>query len=187
MHNMVAIGSRLAIICVVAALVLALVNAVTAPVIEENREKDLQEAQAQVVGDASVGERVDVPEEDHDVVVAYYPVGSDSPPADRYVVELLGAGYGGDMQILAGIRADGEIFAAVLMENSETPGLGKQAEEPEYMESKFVGTGGDDEPVPTTTGDLPEEEAEAVSGATVTFMGIGEALQAGSRFVGEEL
>jgi electron transport complex protein RnfG len=90
------------------------------------------------------------------------------------------------MRILAGIRADGEVFSAVLMQNAETPGLGKEAENPGYMEDKFIGTG-DDEPVPTTKSDLPPEEAEAVSGSTITFMGIADALAAGSRFVEERL
>jgi electron transport complex protein RnfG len=113
-------------------------------------------------------------------------VGTSGPPATRYVVELLGSGYGGEMQLLAGIAADGEVFSAVLMQNAETPGLGKEAERPAYMEGKFIGRG-DDEPIPATKSDLPPEEAEAVSGSTVTFMGIADALRAGSRFVRERL
>jgi electron transport complex protein RnfG len=72
------------------------------------------------------------------------------------------------------------------MQNSETPGLGKEAESAGYMEEKFVGTG-DEEPVPTTAGDLPPEQAEAVSGATITFMGIADALATGSAYVKERL
>jgi electron transport complex protein RnfG len=186
MQKLVAIGTRLAIICTVAALVLALVNAVTAPVIAQNRQEALNEALARIVGDADVGERVDIPEEESEVVSAYYPVGGDGESAARYVVELTGSGYGGDMQILAGIHSDGEIFSAVLMQNNETPGLGKDAENPGYMEGKFIGKGAD-EPIPTTKGDLPPEEAEAVSGSTITFMGIADALKTGSEFVKERL
>jgi electron transport complex protein RnfG len=186
MQKLVAIGGRLAIICTVAALVLALVNAITAPVIEENREEALAEALRRIVGDAEVGDRTPVPEEQNAVVNAYYAVGGNGESAGSYVVELTGQGYGGDMRILAGIRADGEVFSAVLMQNAETPGLGKEAENPGYMEGKFIGTG-DDEPVPTTKSDLPPEEAEAVSGSTITFMGIADALAAGSRFVEERL
>ncbi|MFP4565130.1 MAG: FMN-binding protein [Spirochaetaceae bacterium] len=186
MHTFVAIGSRLAVICTVAALVLALVNVLTAPVIAENRQQALDEALGRIVDDAQVGDRVDVDEEGNGSVRAYYPVGADRAPAPRYVVELVGEGYGGDMQILAGIAADGEVFSAVLMENSETPGLGKEAERAGYMEGKFIGTGGE-QPIPATTGDLSPEEAEAVSGSTVTFMGVAEALRTGSRFVKERL
>jgi electron transport complex protein RnfG len=185
MQKLVAIGTRLAIICTVAALVLALVNAMTAPVIAQNRQEALKEALARIVGDAEVGERERVSEEQSEVVSAYYPI-EGGEGSGGYVLELIGSGYGGDMRILAGIRADGEIFSAVLMQNSETPGLGKEAESPGYMDGKFVGTG-DDEPVPTTKSDLPSEEAEAVSGSTITFMGIANALEVGSRFVEERL
>jgi electron transport complex protein RnfG len=185
MQKLVAIGTRLAIICTVAALVLALVNAMTEPVIAQNRQEALNEALARIVGNAEVGERENIPEAESEVVSAYYPIET-GEEGGGYVVELIGSGYGGDMQILAGIRPDGEIFSAVLMQNSETPGLGKEAEDPGYMEGKFIGTGGE-EPVPTTAGDLPPEEAEAVSGSTITFMGIANALEVGSRFVEERL
>lgn len=186
MQKLVEIGGRLAIICTVAALVLALVNAVTAPVIAQNRQEALDAALRRIVRAAEVGERVAVDAEESEIVRAYYPVGASRPPASRYVVELAGSGYGGEMQILAGIAADGKVFSAVLMQNSETPGLGKEAERPAYMEGKFIGKG-DEEPIPATKGDLPAEEAEAVSGSTVTFMGIADALRAGSRFVKERL
>ena len=94
---------------------------------------------------------------------------------------MIGSGYGGDMRILAGYRSDGEVFAARLMRNNETPGLGKQAEEPGYME-KYTGHG-DEEPIPTRPDQLPPEQADSVSGATITFISIGEALAAGSDFL----
>jgi electron transport complex protein RnfG len=172
------IGLRLAAICTVAALILALVNTVTAPAIEANRQEALQEALRQLVGDAPVGDRQAVPEEASEVVRGYYPVDGGS---QGYVLELVGSGYGGDMQILAGYRGDGEVFSAVLMQNTETPGLGKEAENPSYMEM-FVGHGGDGD-VPTSTSDLEPAEADAVSGATLTFLGIARALEAGSDYV----
>jgi hypothetical protein len=86
-----------------------------------------------------------------------------------------------DMQILAGYRGDGEVFSAVLMQNAETPGLGKEAENPSYMEM-FIGHGGEGD-VPTSTSELESAEADAVSGATLTFLGIARALEAGSDYV----
>jgi electron transport complex protein RnfG len=90
-------------------------------------------------------------------------------------------GYAGDMNIIAGYAMDGELFSAILMENQETPGLGKKAERPEYME-KYIGHGAE-QPVPSRKDQLPQKQAEAITGATITFRGIGEALQAGSQFV----
>ena len=177
-ETLAGIGLRLAAICTVAALILALVNTVTAPAIEANRQEALRQALRQLVGDAPVDDRQAVPEEESEVVRGYYPVDGGS---EGYVVELVGSGYGGDMQILAGYRPDGELFSAVLMANAETPGLGKEAENPSYMEM-FIGHGGEED-VPTGTSDLEPAEADAVSGATLTFLGIARALEAGSDYV----
>ena len=64
MQKLVEIGGRLGIICTVAALVLALVNAVTAPVIAQHRQEALDAALRRIVGAAEVGERVAVEEEE---------------------------------------------------------------------------------------------------------------------------
>ena len=88
------------------------------------------------------------------------------------------------MNILANYSSDGEVTAVVLMENQETPGLGKKAEKPEYMD-KFIGTGGGAGDVPVRKGQLPQGEADAITGATVTFIGIAKALHTGSAFVKE--
>ncbi|MFO8063535.1 MAG: FMN-binding protein [Spirochaetota bacterium] len=186
MQNYVALGGRLAIICAVVALVLGLVNAVTAPVIEQNRQEEREESLRRVLGDREVGDREEVPKTEHEVVRAFYPVGRGGTGAGSYVLELTGQGYGGEMRIFAEVRSDGEIAGAVLRENSETREFGGRAENPDYMERTFVGTGAE-RAVPTTKGALEDEEAEAVSGATITFRGIGEALAAGSRFVEERL
>lgn len=99
-----------------------------------------------------------------------------------YAVEVCGSGYGGDMKILAAYNADGVILTARLLDNLETPGLGKKAEDKEYM-NKFIGKGGST-PVPVIKGMLDrQEDIDAITGATITFMGISNALKAGSVFV----
>lgn len=182
MKKTLIVGSKLALICGIAAVVLGFVNAVTAPVIIKNKKEALQAAINTVAGERSVGEQV--PVEEQKGVEYYYEI---EDPEGGYIVKLTGTGYGGDMHILAGYRPDGEVFAVELMENQETPGLGKKAESGEYMD-KFIGTG-DDEPVPVLKSQLPQDEADAVTGATITFVGIGQALKAGAGFVkslGEE-
>lgn len=176
MKSILIIGGKLTAICAFAAIVLGFVNSVTEPVIEENKRQELLDALNLVAGDRDAGERIRVEEEG--AVQYYYPI---EDPDGGYIVKLIGTGYGGDMHILAGFKPDGEVFSIVLMENQETPGLGKKAENPEYME-KFIGKG-DDEPVPTRKDQLPQEQADAVTGATITFIGIASALEEGSNFV----
>lgn len=116
-----------------------------------------------------------------DEVNAAYPLITGSGEAGGYILQLTGTGYGGEMSLLAGFYPGGEVFAAQLMENQETPGLGKKAEDPAYM-GKFLGTGGE-RPVPTGRTELPPAEADAITGATITFLGVARALESGSGFV----
>jgi len=185
MKNIFTIGGKLALICAVAAIVLGFVNSFTEPAIEQNRKQELADALKTVVTEGKIGEEqvaADVPE-----IVGYYPVTSSNDKTIGFALKLLGSGYGGDMNILTYYSTEGEVLSVVLMENGETPGLGKMAEKKEYME-KFIGTGALT-PLPVRKDQLPQAEADAITGATVTFMGIAKALEAGSLFVsalGEE-
>jgi RnfABCDGE-type electron transport complex G subunit len=114
-------------------------------------------------------------------VMAYYPVEQNSQIVG-YALDLLGSGYGGDMKIIAGYNNDGSIKNVKLLDNSETPGLGKKAEAEGYMD-KFIGTGAE-KPVPVIKNMLPnQKEIDAVTGATITFMAIADVLRAGSDFM----
>lgn len=181
--KLVLIGGKLALICAVAALVLALVGAVTTPVIEQNRIEALNAALSRVSGEGTVGERVDV---EDGAVSAYYPVyaSESSETATSYIVLVTGSGYGGEMNLITSVAPDGEVLAAELMQNQETPGLGKEAESAEYMEM-FVGTGAS-QPIPSSKNDLAPENADAVTGATITFLGVSDALETASSFVEDQ-
>jgi len=183
MKSIFAIGGKLAIICAVAAIILGFVNSVTEPKIELNRKLELERALASVAGNAEVGEETVVDAEG--AVYSFFPVTGPDGSTSGYILRLVGLGYGGDMNILANYAPDGEVAAVVLMENQETPGLGKKAEKPDYM-NKFIGTGGGTGDVPVRKDQLSQGEADAITGATVTFIGIAKALHTGSAFVKEK-
>lgn len=182
MNEVVGVGGKLALICAVAAVALGLVNAITAPAISRVKEEQLAAALDNVRGNATAGE--EQPVENDPFVEGYYPLTENGQDAG-FIVKLLGIGYGGDMEMLASIASDGEIRAVKLMDNAETPGLGKEAEKSEYM-AKFVGTGSE-EPVPLNKQQLSQNEADSISGATITFMGLAQAVEAGADFVKEQL
>ena len=182
MNEMVRVGGKLALVCAVAAIALGFVNAVTAPAIARAKAKQLAEALDLVRGTATAGaERI---VEDHTVVMGYYPL-ADGGESSGYILKLKALGYGGDMELLASVAPGGVIRSVVLMDNLETPGLGKEAEKPAYME-KFIGTGGE-KGVPLLKHQLTQSQADAISGASLTFMGLAEALNAGVRYVVEQL
>lgn len=194
------VGLKLCAICAVAALCLSLLNEVTEPQILARKVQEEKDALAWLVPGGNPGEKVMVDPEA--MVRAYYPIAS----GESYVLDLRGSGYGGDMKILAAYRTDGSILSVRLLDNQETPGLGKRAESPSYME-KFLDTGDPGDPIPTSkemlqsgTSAVGEPTAagfqwfpigaagagtDTVSGATITFLGVSRALEAGSEFVRE--
>ena len=198
--QLLVIGLKLCAICAVAALCLGLLNEVTEPQILARKVQEEKDALTWLVPDGNPGEKVVVDPEA--TVRAYYPLDADGAA----ILDLRGGGYGGDMKIMAAYRSDGSILSVRLLDNQETPGLGKRAESPSYME-KFLGTGEAGDPVPTSKEMLqsgapaPEKPTasefrwfpqagssagtDTVTGATITFLGVSRALEAGSEFVRE--
>ncbi len=178
MKKMVSIGITLALIASVAAATLAIVNAITAPRIALYEEQVINEALQTVAGPYRVGEQIE--SVDEQIIDIYRLVGSDGTFAG-YVVQLLGVGYGGEMTMMVSYLQDGEVLDARLLANSETPGLGKKAENATYME-KFIKTGAALK-VPQSKGELSKEASDSISGATVTFSGVAKTIAYGSDFV----
>ena len=176
MKNIIIIAVKLAVICLVAAFVLALVNGITAPQIAISKAQAEKDALSVINKAGTIGERV---EGDGVMVNYYFPV-TDGGKVTNYILSLKNMGYGGDLIILANFKTNGEVIDAKLMEDAETPGLGKKAENPAYMD-KFKGTGAD-KPVPVKKTLLESADADAVTGATITFTGLSKALEYGSEF-----
>jgi electron transport complex protein RnfG len=173
MHSLVDKTLRLTLICGVAAFLLGLVNYKTEPVIRERKAIEL----SALVSGAEAGAPVDVEDE---VVNLYYPVSV----ADEtlYILSLTGKGYGGDMTLLAVYDSQGELINAKLMDNDETIGIGKKAEDSTYMD-KFLNRGVE-RPLPTTKA-MIGSEFDDVTGATITFSGVSQALYQGSEWIKE--
>lgn len=97
-----------------------------------------------------------------------------------YILEVAGSGFGGEMKVFVALTRDGAIRQAVLTQNRESPAQRKKAESEGYMD-KFIGRRGMN--IPTVKSMLNTAEADAVSGASVTFMGIAQAIRAASLWV----
>ncbi len=166
------------LISAVCTLLCAIVNNMTAPVIAMNNENDRVAALSAVSTGLTIGEEM---EGDGGAVGYSIPLTDDSGALAGYILGLTANGYGGAMDIIASYAVDGSVMAAKLTTNSETPGIGKKAENDWYMEM-FKGLGADS-PIPVTKNDLPSEQSALVSGASVTFSGVTSALRAGSDYV----
>ena len=168
----------LAAICAVAAVVLSTLNLVTEPAIEKYEDQKVLTALESVSNGMDIGQMKAV---DDGYISYMYPL-TKNGKTSGYILGLSSIGYGGELGIIASFDTDGLVMNAILVSDSETPGVGKKAEAKGYMD-KFIGTGSDANPVPTSKSMLSDADAAAVSGATITFTGITKALKAGSAFV----
>lgn len=141
-------------ICAVTALLLGLVNMITAPAIAANTEKKTAEAKAAVLAADSYDEQTYT--------------GSDTTikgiwKADDkgYVVEVTPSGFGGNLDIMVGVDNDGTCTGVSIISHAETSGLGANATK-ETFRSQFVGKSG----VVRVTKD--GGEINALTGATIT-------------------
>ena len=117
----------LALICLVIAALLGIVNGVTEGPIKANTEKTVQDS-LKVVMPADSYEKVDYTGGD-ETVVAVYKAGEEG-----YVVECNSPnGFGGAIDMMAGINTSGEVTGIAIISHSETSGLGSKATDPEWQ------------------------------------------------------
>lgn len=138
-------------ICLVVSAALAGTYGMTEPIIEAAKRAEADAARVVVLPGGSDFREVTVSGVDN--IVDAYEAGNGA----GYVITGIGkGGYGGDLQVMAGIDKDGKITAVKLMDNNETTGIGSKTGEDAYT-SQYKGKD-------STTLD----EVNAVSGATIS-------------------
>lgn len=165
------------LICAFFTLLLAIVNAVTLPKINENRTKALYSGLNEIVSDGEIDSTKGEIKVNESVVSSYYCVNSNSTLIG-YVLSLNANGYGGSFSLIAYYDLSGKVKGVKMLENSETPGIGKK-----YEDSSVIGIFTKYDEVPEGKSSLQKEDETIVSSASVTFSGISSALKEGSTFV----
>jgi len=97
-----------------------------------------------------------------------------------YVCELTGAGYGGPIDIIAAYAPDGTVRSFRVLRASESPAQSKQIRSDDY-DRHFIGTRGNG--VPVVKAMLSRASADAVSGASISFMAVAATIKDGSLFI----
>lgn len=118
MKNQIKSVLVLVCICTVTALLLALTNSFTAPIIEESQKAQANAALLVVMPNGSGFEEADISSFTLPATVkkAYKEAGG------GYVFELETAGYSSGMKLMCGVSADGVITGAVCLSSNETLG-----------------------------------------------------------------
>ncbi len=111
----------LTVICAVLAVLLAVVNGVTAPIIAENEQGAANAALIEVLPDGGNFEELDITQYELPATV------TNAYRAENggYVVQLTTSGYGANMVIMCGVDANGTVTGAKCLSSSETLGYEK--------------------------------------------------------------
>ena len=154
------------LICVIVAAALAGTNLLTKDKIAEQAAKKAEESRKLALSAADSFEPAAEQE--------YY-VGKAGGETVGYVFETSAKGYGGDVDVMTGISAEGKITGVILLDHEETPGLGANAEKEDFR-AQFL------QDVPETLLKLVKYQApqpgevEAMTGASMTSRAVTEAV-----------
>ncbi len=158
------------IICVLVSAALAGTNLLTADRIAEQAAAKAEESRKLVLPEAESFE-----EQPATQTAGAYHKGMAGDEIVGYVFETSSKGYGGDVKVMTGISADGDITGVVILSHGETPGLGANAEKEEFRAQyqQAAPEGG----IQIVKYQTPAEgQIEAMTGATITSTAVTNAV-----------
>ena len=151
-------GLMLLMVAAAAALILGLVNLMTAGRIADIAEATMNAAMRAVLPAEQYGENIAEPDSEIDAI---YPAGGGG-----WVVQVTESGSQGLVTMMVGVDANYTCTGVSITESSETAGLGaiasQQSEKGEAFRAQFVGQSG------TVAVTKEGGEIDAISGATIT-------------------
>lgn len=152
------------IICAVVALLLGMVNSVTADKIAEINEQKTKAAMEEVLM-ADSYEELSYTGADTQIT-AVHKAGDAG-----YVVQLTVSGSQGMISMVVGVDTDGAVTGVSIVNMKETPGLGDKASDPAFR-AQFTGSAGD------AAVDKDGGTIAALTGATVTSRAVANGVNA---------
>ena len=162
------------LITAVVAGLLGLVNALTADRIAALTKEKQQRAISSVLS-AAAYEALPVPEGADNTVAAAY-IARNVESTAGWVIEVRPSGFGGELDLMVGVRADGTVSGVSVISHSETSGLGAVAAQNSAkgaaFRDQFIGTGG------TLAVRKDGGTIDALTGATVTSRAVTKGVNA---------
>lgn len=177
--EIIKVGFILFAITAVAALVLAVVNNFTAPVILENNKKAQEIAMKKVLPEAEAFEPAEFEAVDGNCATELYIAGDAGA-----VIKVAPSGYGGKIDMVVGVDKDLKVTGVEVISQSETAGLGANCTNDDFK-AQYVGkTSG----INVVKNGAKENEIDAISSATVTSKavtkGVNDAISVAESVIG---
>lgn len=190
MRDYLRLTGILLIVCIVAAGVLGVTNAVTFERILEQAIRENDEARREVLSAADEFNKVEgngisdiLSKSNYEIVTEVYE-GKTQGQSLGYTIKTSPKGYGGTVEIVIGIDMEGKVKGIKVGENSETPGLGKNAATPKFQ-GQFIGKDWDDGVVLIKNGVPKDNEILSIAGATVTSTAVVEGVNTALELIEE--
>ncbi len=168
------LAGTLCAIALVAALLLAFVNKITAPEIKKAEQKEIESAMKTIMPSAT--EFVEA-EGNPDLKIAM----KDSL-VEGYFATVTVNGFGGPVKMLVGIGEDGVVRGIDILSHSETAGLGANADTDDFK-NRFVRKNPELTVVTTETNNF--NEVQAITGATITSNAVAEGVKLANEMIKE--
>lgn len=150
----------LTLICLICAALLAYLNSVTKPIIDETDARVAEESRKTVLPEADGFTPIDaaLPEVFDDGTVNFVTEVYEATNGAGYVFMVTGDGYGGKgtMNLAVSLDLNGAIIQTMTISHEETPGMGSKTTEEDFR-NRFAGKTAD-----------TLSEVDAVTGATIS-------------------
>lgn len=166
MSDTLKMGLKLFLITVIATFALALTQMITEEPIKVQAEKADNEAKAAVLEGAEEFVQLEVSKETYPNILEAHK-GMVDGNTKGYTFKTFNSGYGGQIVVIVGIDTEGTITGVRIVQQTETPGLGAKAQEPDFYEQYYGKPG---------SSPLANDDINAITGATVTSNAVTDAV-----------
>lgn len=193
MRDYIKLAGVLLLVCAVAAALLGYTNEITHDKIQEQLAIANDEARKAVLPEADTFEQLDEStfsaikaNEKYNYIEEIFTAKAGGSIIG-YAIKATPKGYGGAVEVVVGVTADGVVQGVKVGNNNETPGLGKNAATPKFQE-QFGGKNWGSPINVIKSGTPKDNEIAAISGATITSRavadGVNQALGAAKELSG---
>ena len=165
-------GIVLFLITGIAALILASVNSVTAPMIAENETKKQMTAMTTVLPDAEKFDELADVAKDNGILGIYE--GKKADETVGYAVLVESMGYGGAISMVVGVDLEDKITGIDITSQSETPGLGANCTKDEFK-NQFTGKTSE---ITVVKSNSKDNQIDAMTSATITSKAVTKGVNA---------
>ena len=162
------LGLILLIISAIASGILAFINSITRPLIEENERREKEEARLDVLPEAVTFDSLTVLNEE-----TVYTAKDDSGIIVGYTFIACKYGYSSNVKTMVGLKPDLSINKVKIISQAETPGLGANCVKPEFQ-AEFADKTENELKVDKDGGDII-----SLTGATITTRTIANSIKEG--------